>query len=73
MKETLQPGSLQRQDTSVKQVHTIQDQDSKPLQAQNIEKIKVTEAQDTTDTQIQDDGTDPQHRDEEHNPDIQDI
>ena len=50
--ETLQPESLETQDTGVKQVHTIQDQDSKPLQAQNIGEIKVTEPQDTSDTQI---------------------
>ena len=32
--ETLQLESLETQDTCIKQVHTIQDQDSKPLQAQ---------------------------------------
>ena len=53
-------------------VHTIQDQYSKPLQAQNIGEIKVTEAQDTVDTQIQDDGTDSQHNDEERDLDIPD-
>ena len=70
--ETLQLESLETQDTSNKQVHTIQDQDSKPLQAQNIGKIKVIEAQDTIDTQIQDDGTDSQHNDEEPDLDIPD-
>ena len=70
--ETLQLESLETQDTSVKQVHTIQDQDSKPLQAQNIGEIKVPEAQDTTDTQIQDDSTDSQHNDEECDLDIPD-
>ena len=53
-----------------KQVHTIQDQDSEPLQAQNIG--KVPEAQDTINTQIQDDGTDSQINDEEHDPNIPD-
>ena len=48
--ETLQPESLETQDTGVKQVHTIQDQDSKPLQYQNIGEIKVPEAQDNIDT-----------------------
>ena len=70
--ETLQLESLETQDTSVKWVHTIQDQDSKSLQAQNIGKIKVPEVQDTTETQIQDDGTDSQHNDEEHDLDIPD-
>ena len=42
--ETLQLESLEKQDTSIKQVHTIQDQDSESLQAQNIGEIKVPEA-----------------------------
>ena len=70
--ETLQLESLETQDTSIKQVHTIQDQNSEPLQAQNIGEIKETEAQDTIDTQIQDDGTDPQHNNEECDLDIPD-
>ena len=36
----------------------MQDQDSEPLQAQNIGEIEVPDTQDTSDTQIQDDGTD---------------
>ena len=55
----------------MKQVHIIQDQDSEPLQAQNTGEIEVPDAQDTSDTQIQDDGTDTQLNDEEH-PDIPD-
>ena len=70
--ETLQPESLETQDTSIKQVYTIQDQDSEPLQAQNIGEIKVPEANNITDTQIQDDSTDSQHNDEEHDLDIPD-
>ena len=70
--ETLQPESLETQDTSIKQVHTIQDQDFEPLQAQNIGKIEVPDAQVTSDIQIQDDGTDSQHNDEECNPDMPD-
>ena len=70
--ETLQLESLETQDTGIKQVHTIQDQDFKPLQAQNLGEIKVTEAQDTIDTQIQDNSTDPQHNDKEHDLDIPD-
>ena len=64
--------SLETQDTSIKQVHTIQDQNSKPLQAQNIGEIEVPAAQDTSDTQIQDNGTDSQLNDEECDPDIPD-
>ena len=55
--ETLQPESSETQDTGIKQVHTIQDQNSKPLQAQNIGVIEVPDTQDTSDIQIQDDGT----------------
>ena len=70
--ETLQLESLETQDTGIKQVHTIQDPDSKPLQAQNIGEIEIPDAQDTSDIQIQDDGTDFQHNDEEHNSDMPD-
>ena len=38
--EILQLESLETQDTGIKQVHTIQDQDSQPLQAQNIAELK---------------------------------
>ena len=65
-------GVLETQDTNIKQVNTIQDQDSEPLQAQNIGEIEVPDAQDTSDIQVQDDGTDSQHNDEEHDPDILD-
>ena len=70
--ETLQPESLETQDTSINQVHTIQDQDSKPLQARNMGEIEVEDTQDASDTQIQDDGTDSQLNDEERDPDIPD-
>ena len=71
-KETLQLESLETQHTGNKQVHSIQDQDAEPLQAQNIEEIEVAEVQDTIDTQIQDDGTDSQLNDKECDPDIPD-
>ena len=38
----------------------------------NIGETKVTDTQDTSDTQIQDDGTDSQLNGEECNPDISD-
>ena len=45
--ETLQPESLETQDTGINHDHTIYDQDSKHLQAQNIEEIEVLDTQDT--------------------------
>ena len=68
--ETLQLESLEIQDTSLKQVTAMPDQDSKFLQAQNIGETEVPDAQDTSDTQIQDDGTDSQLNGEECNPNI---
>ena len=70
--ETLLLESLETEDTSVKQVNTIQDQDSEPLQAQNIGETGVPGIQDTSDTPIQDDGADSQLNDEKCNPDIPD-
>ena len=70
--ETLQLQSLETQDTAIKQVNTMQDQDSKHLQAQNIGEMEVPDVQDASDTQIQDDGTDSQLNDEEPDPDIPD-
>ena len=40
------------------------------MQAQNIGETEVPDIQDTSDTQIQDDGTDSQLNDEEHDLDI---
>ena len=68
-KETLQLESLETQDTGVKQVNLMQNQDSESLQAQNIGEIEVPDAQDTSDTQIPDDGTDFQLNGEERDPD----
>ena len=70
--ETLQPESLETEDTGIKQVSSIQDQDSKSLQAQNMRETEVPDTQDTSDTQIQDDGTDSQLNGEECDPDISD-
>ena len=56
--ETLQPQSLETEDTGIKQVNLKQDQDSESLQAQSIGETEVPDTQDTSDTQIQDDGTD---------------
>ena len=70
--ETLQLESLEIQVTSVKQVNSMQDQDFKSLQAQIIGETEVPDAQDTSDTQIQDDGTDSQLNGEERDPNIPD-
>ena len=70
--ETLQSESLEIEDTGIKWVSSMQDQDSKSLQAQNIGEIEVLDTQDTSDTQIPDDGTDSQLNEEEGDPDIPD-
>ena len=43
--ETMQPESLETQDTSIKQVNPMQDHNSKSLQAQNIGETEVPDAQ----------------------------
>ena len=63
--ETLQPESLETEDTGMKQVDPSQSQDSESLQTQNIEENEVPDTQDTSDTQIPDDGTDAQLNSEE--------
>ena len=50
--ETLQAESLEIQDTSIKQVNSMEDQDSKSLQAQNIGETEVPDAQGTSNSQI---------------------
>ena len=70
--ETLQPESLEIEDTGIKQVSPMQDQDSESLEAQNIGETEVQDTQDTSDTQIPDDGTDSQRNGEEGDPDIPD-
>ena len=70
--ETLQPESLETEDTSIKQVNPMQDQDFESLQAQNIGETEVPDVQDTNDTEIQDDGTDSQFIGKQLNPDIPD-
>ena len=50
----------------------MQGQDSESLQAQNIEENEVPDTQDTSNTQVQDDGTDSQVDGEQPDPDIPD-
>ena len=52
--ETLQPESLETEDTSVKQVDPTQGQDLASVQAQNMEENKVPDAKDTSNMQVQD-------------------
>ena len=68
--ETLQLESLDMKDTGINQVNSMQDQDSESLQAKNIGETEVPDAQDTGDTQIQDDSIDSQLNGEECDLDI---
>ena len=70
--ETLPLESLEAEDTSKKQVDPMTGQDSESLQAQNIGANEVQDAQETSDTQVQDDGTDSQVNGEQPDPDIPD-
>ena len=70
--ETLQLESLETEDTSMKQVDPTPSQDFESLQAQNMEGNEVPDAEDTSDTQVQDDDTDSQVNGEQPDPDIPD-
>ena len=70
--ETLQLKSLETEDTGIKQVNPMQDQDSKSLKAQNIGETEVPDAQDTSDMQVQGDGIDSQINGKQPDPDIPD-
>ena len=68
--ETLQLESLEIEDTGIKQADLMQGQDLEPVQAQNVEENEVPDAQDTSDTQVQDDCTDSQVDGEQPDPDM---
>ena len=70
--ETLQLESLEIEDTSIKQANPTPGQDSESLQAKNIEENEVPDTQDTSDAQVQNDGTDSQVDGEQPDPDITD-
>ena len=59
--ETLQPESLETEDTSIKQVKTPGWQNAGPTQAQNTGDIDERTAQDIIGSQIQDDGKNPKN------------
>ena len=71
--ETLQLESLETEDTGIKQADHMQGQDSESLQAQNMEENEVPDAQDTSDMQVQEDGTDLQVNVEQPDPDMPDA
>ena len=71
-KETLQPESLEIEDTGMKQVDPTPSQDSESLQVQNREENEVPDAKDTSNTQVKDDDTDSQVNGEQPDPDIPD-
>ena len=58
--ETLQPEFLETEDTGIKQVHTANDQDFEPVEAQKIGDIDIGDLSDSNDSQAQDDGTNSQ-------------
>ena len=70
--QTLQLESLEMEDMGIKQANPTPGQDSKSLQAQNMEENEVLDAQDTSDMQVQDDDTDSQDNREQPDPDIPD-
>ena len=71
--ESLQLESLETEDTGIKQADHMQGQDSESLQAQNMEENEVPDAQDTSDMQVQEDGTDLQVNVEQPDPDMPDA
>ena len=70
--ETLQPQSLETEDTSVKQADTTQDQDPASVQAQNMEENEVPDADDASNMQVKDGNTDSQVNGEQPDPDTPD-
>ena len=68
--ETLQLESLETEDTSMKQVDPTPGQDSESLQAQNMGENEVPDAENASDTQVQDGHTDSQANAEQPDPDI---
>ena len=70
--ETLHLESLETEETGMKQVDPTPGQDSKSLQAQNMEANEVLDAEDTTDMKVQDDDTDSQVNDAQPDLDIPD-
>ena len=70
--ETLQPESLETEDTGMKQVDPTPGQDSESLQAQSMAENEVPDAEDASEMQVQDDHTDSQANGEQPDPDIPD-
>ena len=70
--ETLQLESLETEDTGSKKVHTPEDQNTGPTQAQNTGDIDERTPQDLIGSQIEDDGTNPESNCDDYISDDQD-
>ena len=70
--ETLQLESSKIEDTSIKQVHTPEDQNIGLNKAQNIEDINERALLDSTDSQMEDDSSTPENNDHNYMSDDQD-
>ena len=64
--ETLQLESLETEDTSIKKVHTPEDQNTRPVQAQSTGDIDERTVQDLIGSQIEDDGTNPESNSDDY-------
>ena len=67
---TLQPESLETEDTNMKLADPTQGQDPTSVQDQNMEENEVQDAEDTNDMQVQGGNTDSQVNEEHRDPDI---
>ena len=70
--ETLQLESLETADTGIKKVHTLEDQNTGPTEAQNTGDIDERTAADLTGSQIEDDGTNPESNGDDYTTDDHD-
>ena len=70
--ETLQLESLETEGTGIKKVHTLEDQNTGPTEAQNTGDIDERTAPDLTGSQIEDDGTNPESNGDDYTSDDHD-
>ena len=71
--ETLQPESSETEDTGIKKVHTQEDQNTGPTQAQNTGDTDERTVPDLIGSQIEDDGTTPENDGDDYISDDQDL
>ena len=69
--ETLQPESLETEDTGIKKVHTPEDQNTGPTETQNTGDIVERTVQDLIGSQIEDDGTNHESNSDDYIPNDQ--